>query len=159
MIKIGDPIPDVALGSFKNDEIVVHSLHDLLKGQKNMIVGLPGVFTPICTGDHLPRLIENSSILFSQGFKNIFCICDDNPWAIDVWKRTIIGHEKLVFLSDGNREFLDKVGLPAHEDDLFLAGKYARFTMMVDDNIVQNLNIEDNVLDMTCTSGEEYCVA
>ncbi len=153
MIETNKKIPNALVSYLKDGEIEVVKMCDLFEQGVYILVGVPGAFTPICTKDHLPTLIEKSDRIRKHGVADIYCISDDNPWALDAWRQTFNNNEKIKFLSDGNRDFLSEMGLCAEEDFLFLKGKYARFYALIEDGYIKLLRVEKTVLDTSCTNG------
>lgn len=154
MLSTNNSLPDVNVATMQDGEIVSHSLKALFADGLHILVGVPGVYTPICSNEHLPNLIHNADELKALGVKSIACISDDNPWAIEAWKETLDGHEKVLFLCDGNRDFLRECNLSSGEAELFLAGKYARFYLILHDGVIKRTRFEATVLNTVCTTGE-----
>jgi peroxiredoxin len=153
MFGINSEIPDIKLGTLRGDEIVELSTKELFGKGLSVLVGLPGVFTPVCTKDHIPTLIASADDLKAKGVKQIYCISDDNVWALDAWAKTIPGSEKIVFLSDGNHDFLKASRLFGGERNLFLAEKYARFYALIFDRRIIRIRQETSVIKTSCTTG------
>lgn len=154
MLGISTALPDAQISKMEDGEITPYNIRDFFKDGVNILVGVPGAFTPICTNDHLPTLIASAGRLKDMGVQGIYCISDDNPWALDKWAKTLEGHEKITFLCDGNRDFLDKANMVCDEDELFLNGKYARFYAIVKDGIIKRVRFETSVLETVCTRGD-----
>lgn len=154
MFEINAEIPEATVATMDGEEIISHNLRDFFKDGVHILVGVPGAYTPICTRDHLPTLIDCADTLRQIGVKNICCMSDDNPWALDSWARTLPGHEKITFLCDGNRSFLKQTNMAGQENDLFLRGKYGRFYAVIVDNRIKRLRFEVSVLKTVCTRGD-----
>lgn len=149
-------IPKATVSLIEQDakEIQPVSTRDLFTDGVYILVGVPGAFTPICTHDHLPTLIESADNLKVLGIQEIYCVSDDNPWAIDAWRKTLNNHKKIKFLCDGNRALLDALKLSCHEEELFLSGKYARFYAIIENGIIRLIRQEASVLETVCTAGD-----
>lgn len=154
MLKTRAKLPKATIATLENGEIQSHDIYDFLGEGTHVLVGVPGVFTPVCTKDHIPSLIAHASEIRAKGVDGIFCISDDNPWAVDVWAKSIPGHEAVTFLSDGNRDFLNKTDMRCDERELFLDGKYARFYAVIKDAMIVRVRFETSVLNTICTRGD-----
>ena len=154
MLELNQPIPEAIVGMKEKDEIVPVNTRDLFTKGVYILVGVPGAFTPICTNEHLPTLIQHAIDIKVQGIQEIYCISDDNPWALEAWGNTLEDSYKIKFLSDGNREFLRQIEMRAHENDYFLKGKYARFYALIENGHIKRMRTEDTVLETQQTKGE-----
>ena len=71
-LKENDQIPNSEVFIFENNAPVKKNLHDLLKGKKVVLFGLPGAYTSVCSAKHLPgyvffytfKIIFNNIIIF-----------------------------------------------------------------------------------------------
>ena len=50
-LKENDQIPNSEIFIFENNAPVKKNLHDLLKGKKAVIFGLPGAYTSVCSAN------------------------------------------------------------------------------------------------------------
>lgn len=153
MIATGQPLPNVELARLdENERIQIVTTQDLFGLGRNVLFGVPGVFTPVCTKEHVPEVIQNSTAIRSQDVNKIYCISDDNPWALNAWASGFEGHKEIDFISDGNRDLLSATGLMNQQKELFLANHYCRFFAIIENMVIKGLNIEKSVLDVTCTA-------
>ena len=88
-IKAGEKMPSGTFGVMTDSGPGAMTADELFSGKKVVLIGVPGAFTPICSHDHLPSLIASADQLKEMGAKEIYCISDDNPWAIDSWRQTL----------------------------------------------------------------------
>lgn len=154
MLSVQGKIPDSTVSKISDDGYEDVQMVDLFKEGLNILVGVPGAFTPICTEQHLPSLIESAEELKAIGINEIYCISDDHRWAIDSWRKTLLGSEKIVFLSDGNSDFLKEIKMENTERELYLEGRYSRFYALVHDGRIRRMRAEQTVLKTVSTSGE-----
>lgn len=156
MVQAGDTIPDATLATIDdNSNIHAHSAHDLFNHGRFVLIGIPGAFTPVCTKEHLPEIIDNADNILAQDISAIYCISDDNPWALQAWRERLPGYKAITFLSDGNREFLNATGWRNQADDMFVGGRFARFFAIIENKKVITLRMENNVKDVTCSTGKD----
>ncbi len=149
--RVGHRLPKAKLARMSGGEIVPVQLERLLEARRVVLVGLPGAFTPVCTGRHLPELIRESGRLKASGIAEIICIAPNSPWVIDEWAKVVDPDRKLTFLSDGNMDFVHAAGLTTRAAYLFLGHCSKRYSMIVRDGVVEKLSVEDQVELLNCT--------
>jgi peroxiredoxin len=149
MIKVGDRLPEGTLTEFIETETAGCSLgpnafkvSDLVKGKKIAIFGLPGAFTPTCSAKHVPSYLANYDKLKAKGVDEIWCISVNDAFVMGAWGRDQKASGKIRMMADGSAEYAKKLGL---ELDLIARGmgvRMNRFSMLVDDGVVKQLNVE-----------------
>ena len=148
MIKIGDRIPDATLTeSTEFGEacpIAPHpvSVAEGMKGKRIVLFGVPGAYTPTCSAKHVPGYIESLPALKAKRVDEVWCVSLNDGYVMAAWGRDqkAIGHIRM--LGDGSGALTRKLGL---EVDLTKAGlglRCQRFSMLVDDGVVKQLNVE-----------------
>jgi peroxiredoxin len=148
-IKIGDTLPEGKIQEFIEVESEgctlgpnTFSVHDLTRGKKIAIFGLPGAYTPTCSAKHVPGYLEHYAALRAKGVDEIWCFSVNDAFVMGAWGRDQKATGKIRMMADGSGEFTRKLGL---EFDLTAAGfgvRSKRFSMLVDDGIVRQLNVE-----------------
>ncbi|MCX7174363.1 MAG: peroxiredoxin [Proteobacteria bacterium] len=149
MIKIGDKLPDGTLTEFIETETAgctlgpnVFQVADLVKGKKIAVFGLPGAFTPTCSAKHVPGYVANYDKLKAKGVDEIWCIAVNDAFVMDAWGRDQKAIGKVRMMADGSADYTKKLGV---ELDLTARGmglRMNRFSMLVDNGVVKQLNIE-----------------
>lgn len=153
-IRQGQRLPPVTFAELRNGAIATVRLEPLLAGKRSLLIGVPGAFTPICSERHIPQFIEAADGLRKAGFAQLLVIAPSDPFTLAAWAEQMDPQRKLRFLSDGNLEFTRKTGMTSHETALFLGERGRRYTMVVKDAVVERLNVETSVLNVTCTRAE-----
>ena len=148
-IKVGDRLPEGTLQEFIEIEgngctigPNTFKVQDLVKGKKIAIFGLPGAFTPTCSAKHVPSYVANLDKLKAKGVDEVWCIAVNDPFVMHAWALDQKAQGKIRFLGDGSAEYTKKLGL---ELDLIARGmgmRMQRFSMLVDDGVVKQVNIE-----------------
>ncbi|MGH7281346.1 MAG: peroxiredoxin [Polyangiaceae bacterium] len=147
-IQIGDKLPDATLtestefGEACPIAPKKISVAEAISKKKIVIFGLPGAFTPTCSAQHVPGYLKNLDALKKKGVDEVWCVSVNDGFVMAAWGRDqkAIGHVRM--LGDGSAEFTKKLGL---ELDLTGGGmglRMKRFSMLVDDGVVKQLNVE-----------------
>jgi peroxiredoxin len=148
MIKIGDTIPDATLSeSTEFGEACPISpqsvsVAEATKGKRVVIFGLPGAYTPTCSAKHVPGYVQHLADLKAKNVDEVWCVALNDGYVMAAWGREQKAIGKVRMLGDGNGELTKKLGL---EVDLARAGlglRMQRFSMLVDDGVVKQLNVE-----------------
>jgi peroxiredoxin len=151
-ISVGRRLPSVRLARVEDEALCVVDLDRLLLGRKVVVVGLPGAFTPVCSGLHLPALIASAHKLKASGIAEIVCVTPSNPWAVRAWADRADPDGELTFLSDGNLDLARASGLLTREPNLFLGECSQRFAIILRDAVIEKLSIEPRIDAVSCTS-------
>jgi glutaredoxin/glutathione-dependent peroxiredoxin len=155
-IQIGDRLPDATLSEFIETETEGCSLGpnsfqvaDLVKGKTIAIFGLPGAYTPTCSAQHLPGYIQLADQLKAKGVDEIWCVSVNDAFVMGAWGRDQKATGIVRMMADGSAEFTRALGL---EFDLTQRGmgiRSKRYSMLVTDGVVKQLNVEASGFDMS----------
>ena len=136
-MKEGDLIPDITLRSVTADGIKKFGLYDNFKLKRAMIICVPGAFTSTCHVQHLPPFIKGAEKLMSEKqIDQICCMTTNDPYVLDLWRKEL-GDSKILFLSDGNNEFLISSQLIRNHEKSFMGQRFIRSIV-----IINNLKVE-----------------
>jgi peroxiredoxin len=140
-IQKGNRLPDVPLTIATADGPKPTTSGEYFSGKRVALFAVPGAFTPTCSARHLPSYVEKASELKGKGVDEIACISVNDPFVMSAWNQRD-GSQDITMLADGNGEFTDAVGL-AFDGSKFGMGKRSqRYSMIVDDGVVEQLNVE-----------------
>lgn len=148
-ISVGDKIPSVELKTMTNDGPDSITTEDIFTGKKVVIFGLPGAFTPTCSAKHLPGFVQHETSIKNKGIDTIACISVNDVFVMGAWAKDQNVKGRIMMLADGSAEFSKLTGL---ELDLISRGmgvRCQRFSMIVDDGIVQSVNIDSGKFEKT----------
>ncbi len=151
-ISNGDRVPQVSLGRVVNGDVHHVDLHRLLADKRALIAGMAGAFTPVCSCQHVPDLLANTS---RMGLDLVICVTADNPWALQAWANEVDPSNQILFLSDANLTLARALGVNRLERELCLGETTARYAMFVDKGIVRRLNVESKITDLSCTRAQD----
>jgi peroxiredoxin len=142
-IKAGDKLPEATFKTMTEDGAKDLTTADVFAGKKVVLFGVPGAFTPTCSNNHLPGYLENHDAIIARGVDQIAVIAVNDHHVMGAWARFTGGEGKILYLADGNGDFIRALGL---ETDLSKGGlglRTKRFSPTVEDGTVKALHIED----------------
>ena len=141
-IKVGDRVPSVTLRYLGADGPKQVSSEEFFAGKKVALFGVPGAFTRTCSQRHLPSYVQNAAALKSKGIDTIACIAVNDQFVMNAWGKEHGADGKIVMLGDGSGEFADAIGLELDRVKEGMGMRNQRFSMLVEDGIVKQLNVE-----------------
>ena len=140
-ISVGDKLPDVKLvKATANGPEQVQSA-DYFAGKKVALFAVPGAYTPTCSAKHLPGFVEKADELKGKGVDEIACTSVNDPFVMGAWNKDA-GSEDITMLADGNADFAKAIGLDMDASGFGMGHRSQRYSMIVDDGVVKELNVE-----------------
>jgi peroxiredoxin len=148
-IQIGEHLPEGTLAEFIETETEgctlgpnTFQVADLVKGKKIAIFGLPGAFTPTCSAKHVPGFVENAEAFKAKGVDEIWCISVNDAFVMGAWGREQKATGIVRMMADGNAAFTKALGLDADFSKHGMGTRSQRYSMLVEDGVVKQLNVE-----------------
>ena len=141
-IKVGDKLPDATFKVMKDGKPADLTVSDLTAGKKVALFAVPGAFTPTCSARHLPGYKEKAAEFRGKGVDTIACVSVNDVFVMGAWGKDQRVGEDVVMLADGNGDFAKAVGLEMDGKGFGMGGRSQRYSMLVDNGIVSQLNIE-----------------
>ncbi len=148
-INIGDRLPEATLTEFVEVEgngcsvgPNAFKVSDLTKGKKIAIFGLPGAFTPTCSAKHVPGYVEHFDALRAKGVDEVWCISVNDAFVMGAWGRDQHAGGKVRMMADGSAEFAKATGLTLDLTARGMGLRSDRYSMLVEDGVVKQLNRE-----------------
>jgi peroxiredoxin len=148
-IKVGDRLPEGTLYEFIEVEgngcsvgPNAFKVQDVAKGKKIAIFGLPGAFTPTCSAKHVPSYLTNLDKLKAKGVDEVWCLAVNDAFVMHAWALDQKAQGKIRFLADGSADYTKKLGLELDLNARGMGTRMQRFSMLVDDGVVKQLNVE-----------------
>ncbi len=140
-IAVGDTLPDVKLIKATAEGPQPVQSSDYFAGKKVALFSVPGAFTPTCSAKHLPGFVEKAADLKAKGITEIACTAVNDPFVMGAWGKAS-GSDDVTMLADGNGEFAAAVGLTMDGSGFGLGHRGQRFSMVINDGVVEQLNVE-----------------
>lgn len=140
-ISKGDKLPDVTLvKATENGPEKVQS-GEYFAGRKVALFSVPGAFTPTCSAKHLPGFVDKAQQLKDKGVDEIACTAVNDAFVLGAWNKAS-GSGDITMLADGNGELAQALGLTMDGSGFGLGQRGQRYSMIVDDGVVTELNVE-----------------
>ncbi|HAD15558.1 MAG: peroxiredoxin [Pseudomonadota bacterium] len=140
-ISVGDKLPDVTLVKATENGPEQVNAAEYFKGKKVALFSVPGAFTPTCSARHLPGYVEKADELKSKGVDEIVATAVNDAFVMGAWNNAS-GSNDITMLADGNGDFAEAVGLTMDGSGFGLGKRGQRYSMVVDDGVVTQLNVE-----------------
>jgi len=140
-IQVGDKLPDVPLTIASEDGPKPTTSGEYFQGKRVALFAVPGAFTPTCSARHLPSYVDKAEELKGKGVDEIACISVNDPFVMRAWGDRD-GSGDITMLADGNGAFADAVGLEMDGSKFGMGKRSQRYTMIVNDGVVEQLNVE-----------------
>ena len=140
-ISVGDKLPDVTLVKPTADGPEKIQSGDFFKGRKVALFSVPGAFTPTCSARHLPGYVEKADDLKAKGVDEIACTAVNDAFVLSAWQGANDA-ASVTMLADGNADFAQAIGLTMDGSGFGMGQRGQRYSMIVDDGVVKELNVE-----------------
>ncbi|MGB6100134.1 MAG: peroxiredoxin [Comamonas sp.] len=149
MIKIGDRLPAATLMEFvdvPSDGCSVGpnpvDVGKAAAGKTIALFAVPGAFTPTCSNEHLPGYLDKAAALHAGGVDEIWCVAVNDPFVMGAWGKEKKASGKVRMLADGDAAFAKATGLTWDLTGKGLGLRSSRYSMLLRDGKVVQLNIE-----------------
>ena len=140
-IAVGDTIPDVKLIKATPEGPQPVQASEYFKGRRVALFSVPGAFTPTCSARHLPGFVDKADELKAKGIDEIAGTAVNDAFVLGAWNKQT-GSDDITMLADGNAEFVKALGLDADFGSFGMGHRGQRFSMVVNDGKVEQLNVE-----------------
>lgn len=144
-IKVGDSLPDATFTVMTADGPKTRASDEIFSGRKVVLFGVPGAFTPTCSMNHLPGFLDRAAEFKARDVDEIVVVSVNDVFVMDAWAKQSGAGGKITFLADGVGTFAKAIGLTTDLTERGLGVRSQRYSMLVDDGVVKQLNIEEAV--------------
>ena len=149
MIKVGDALPAATLMDYVEVEgngcSVGPNPVDVAQataGKTIALFAVPGAFTPTCSAQHVPGYVEQAEAFKAAGVDEIWCVAVNDAFVMGAWAREQHTAGKVRMLADGDATFTKATGLTLDLTGKGLGLRSNRYSMLVKDGKVLQLNNE-----------------
>ncbi|KAH3681057.1 hypothetical protein WICPIJ_007971 [Wickerhamomyces pijperi] len=135
LLQIGEEVPSTVFKHNSPGNAVV--LAEQIATGRNIIVGVPGAFSPACSASHVPGYIKLVDQFKAKGIDQIFIVGVNDPFVFKAWSDAIEGSDKVTFLADPKAEFVQESELAVDATEIFGGIRSTRFALVTKDGKVE----------------------
>ena len=142
-ISVGDRLPKTTFIKATAEGPQPVDSEEYFRGRRVALFSVPGAFTPTCSARHLPGFVERAEEFKGKGVDEIACTAVNDAFVLQAWSESAAADGKVTMLADGNGEFVQQIGLGMDGSKFGLGQRGQRFSMVVNDGVVEQLNVEE----------------
>ncbi len=142
-IKVGDKLPTTTFRVMTAEGPKPKTTDEIFKGKKVALFAVPGAFTPTCSNLHMPSFLNNIDAFKAKGVDIVAVTSVNDPFVMKAWAEKTGGDGKIEFLADGSAEFAKGVDMVLDATAGGLGIRSKRYSMLVEDGVVKQVNIEE----------------
>jgi len=142
-IKVGDALPEATLISITPTGPAPLATRDLFSGKKVVLFGVPGAYTGVCTKQHMPGYVQEYDAMKAKDVDTVACLAVNDPAVLTAWANECGADGKILMLSDWNADYVKKLGLDFDGTKFGLGIRSRRFSAIIDNGVLKELNVED----------------
>ncbi|EMC95560.1 hypothetical protein BAUCODRAFT_493799 [Baudoinia panamericana UAMH 10762] len=122
---------------------------------KNIIVGVPGAFTPPCSSQ-VPGYARHADDFAKKDVKGIYVVAVNDAFTTQAWKEKLGANHQLVhFLADDNGEWTKAAGMSFDASGLLGNHRSKRYAAIVENGEVKEVFTEDQAPEVTVTAADK----
>ena len=122
------------------------SSNEIFGGKRIVVFSLPGAYTPTCSSTHLPGFEESYEDIKAEGVDEVYCLSVNDAFVMYQWGKHQ-GIDKVQLLPDGNADFTRFMGMLVKKENLGFGLRSWRYSMVVNDGVIEKMFIEDGKSD------------
>lgn len=151
----GEKIPNVTFKTRVRDENVQGdnpyrwqdtTSDEIFDGKRIVLLSLPGAFTPTCSNSHLPEYEAKYHEIKALGIDEIYCVSVNDAFVMFQWAKHL-GVKNVKMLPDGSCNFTKGMEMAVKKDNLGYGERSWRYSMVVNDGVIEKLFVEPNMSD------------
>jgi peroxiredoxin len=142
-ISVGDRLPKTTFIKATAEGPQPVDSEEYFRGRRVALFSVPGAFTPTCSARHLPGFVERAEEFKGKGVDEIACTAVNDAFVLQAWSESAAADGKVTMLADGNGDFIREIGLGMDGSKFGLGQRGQRFSMVVNDGVVEQLNVEE----------------
>ena len=142
-ISVGDRLPKTTFIKATAEGPQPVDSEEYFRGRRVALFSVPGAFTPTCSARHLPGFVEKADDIRAKGVDEIACTAVNDAFVLQAWAQDAGAEEKVTMLGDGNGDFVRQIGLEMDGSKYGMGQRGQRFSMVVNDGVVEQLNVEE----------------
>ena len=156
-IKEGDRLPSGEFFYLGVDSAVMKiDANTLFKDRKVIMFGVPGAFTKVCSGRHLPGYVKNFEEAKKKGVSKIVCLSVNDPNVMKAWGEVHNVADKILMLSDPYCTFTKSIGAEIDRVARGLGMRSSRYTMLVENGVATKIKEESDAGACEISAAENF---
>jgi peroxiredoxin len=153
-IKVGDKLPNTTFRVMTAEGPKPRTTDEVFKGKKVALFAVPGAFTPTCSNLHMPSFLNNIDAFKAKGIDTVAVTAVNDAFVMKAWADKTGGDGKMDFLADGSAEFAKGIDMTLDASGNGLGIRSKRYSMLVEDGVVKQFNIEEAPGKCELTNGQ-----
>ena len=141
-VQIGDRLPQADFMTVGSDGPTPTTTQEAFAGKTVALFAVPGAFTPTCSAQHLPSFKDHAQALKAKGVDTIAVTAVNDVFVLRAWAKDNGVTDSMTVLADGNGAFAKALGLETDVSKFGMGVRSQRYSMLVKDGVVQQLNVE-----------------
>ena len=141
-IQVGEKVPESTLMRMTDAGPAAITTREVFEGKKVVLFAVPGAFTPTCSTKHLPGYVQQAASIKAKGVDTIVCLAVNDAFVMHHWGQSQGAGDSILMLADGNGELTKKLGLERDASKFGMGIRSQRFSMIVENGVVKELNVE-----------------
>lgn len=117
---------------------------EAFNGKTVALFAVPGAYTPTCSAKHVPSFRERRADLKAKGVDAIALTSVNDIFVLKAWAKDQDVDGDFTLLADGNGDFARALGLSMDGAKFGLGQRSQRYSMLVRDGVVEQLNVEES---------------
>ncbi len=142
-IQVGDKLPETTFAVMGAEGPEQKTTSEVFGGKKVVLFAVPGAYTPTCSKGHMPGFVQNVDAIKGKGVDVVACTSVNDTFVMDAWAKDSGATGKIDMLADGSADFAKAVGLEIDLTARGLGVRSQRYSMLVEDGVVKQLNVEE----------------
>ncbi|MDC0344106.1 peroxiredoxin [Pelagibacteraceae bacterium] len=155
-IKVGEQLPGSEFFYLDSSGPKKIKSNDLFENQKTILIGVPGAFTKVCSAKHLPGYVKNFEAAKQKGVTKIICISVNDPNVMKAWGENQKVEDKIFMAADPYCKFTKLIGAEIDRTDKGLGLRSARYTMLIENNVVKVIKEEEDTGTCEISAAENF---
>jgi glutaredoxin/glutathione-dependent peroxiredoxin len=144
-ITVGDRLPQAGFMTVGEDGgPAPTSTEAVFAGRTVALFAVPGAYTPTCSAQHVPSFRAHADALADKGVDAIALTSTNDIFVLRAWAREQAVAEQFTLLADGNGDFARALGLSVDASKFGMGVRSQRYSMLVRDGVVEQLNVEES---------------
>ncbi len=154
-IQQGDTLPEATLLQMGEDGPKQVALSEKIENRKVVIFGLPGAYTGTCSTAHVPSFMITHDDFKAKGVDEIICVAVNDPFVMKAWgDATGASDTGITMLADAESQFTSAIGMNFSAPPVGFVNRSKRYSMLVENGVVQILNTEPSPGECEISAGE-----